>query len=1159
MSTASESSGRWRKRKRKTMGCRGKLSVHDPVEVRSVEDGFLGSWHSGILIACGRQNSSVKYDDILADDGITQLVELLPGVDCEAKLKKGTCRGRIRPLPPLLRVVKSGLPYGLCVDVRYLDAWWEGVIFDHEDGSKERRIFFPDLGDELKADIDDLRITQDWDEDSGNWRQRGTWLFLELIKKYEQDQFLPVSAKQIWYDFREKEGFEKIKEWASTAERSLWEELLLEVYNDNLEIAVSHFFRDSGLEGGKEQEAPLQLEYSKSTVEPNFSPVLDLTDSLHLVPVKTLESPMNINLRTLGDKPSILPLDLSVSPSSADDSEAVLSSESSEINGKYTVSKNRRSQKWQSANLEIVHDAEFCPDAMAQYVRMGNKRGHPTLWEKIRKHLKYLGWNIEYKRDYRNNSRLCYTSPLGKAYYSLRQICLELSESTTETLSPAFQRGQRSLPTLPDDYICSLITQPEPAQNQDQTSGTKLIVSSHSDGLLVEAECCPQAVIDWYECGQRNDDKDKISTEEKRNMILKARKHLSALGWRFQYKNKKMKRELNYISPSGKTYNSLRVACKDCINGQVTKCNAYTDKQAERLPRAQNSRLPKLRREEISGASSGGRDKMKGSHPTRILRSSKRVQQALNPSSSYHGARTVLSWLIDHNVVLPRTKVYYRGRKDQRPMKVGRITRNGIKCNCCMKVYTLSGFEAHAGSSRHKPSACIFLEDGRSLLDCQLQIKNGNKMKKTADPCQGLEDSFHQGENDHICSVCHYGGDLILCDRCPSSFHKGCLGLKVVPGGDWFCPSCCCRICGLSKFKEDAEHSMCSKVISCTQCERKYHVGCVENRGNMSERYLETSWFCSIKCEEISLGLYKLLGRPIPVGVNNLTWTILKFMRSGVDGPDASDCDEMIENYSKLNVALGVMHECFETVKEPYTGRDLVEDVIFSRWSELNRLNFRGFYTVLLERNDELITAATVRVHGAKVAEVPLVGTRFQYRRLGMCRILMNELEKMLMKLGVERLVLPAVPSVLNTWTTKFRFSKMMNSERLQFVDYTFLDFQETVMCQKHLVNIPSVDSRQSMVHNHCDFAASQPSLCNNECGQRDNIDFDGSSSTSDVLQAEQIDESGIVDQGLKGSFLRIEASFTKSGNKLSRARYKQKANVLNHHGPSRSEGLLKV
>ena len=30
------------------------------------------------------------------------------------------------------------------------------------------------------------------------------------------------------------------------------------------------------------------------------------------------------------------------------------------------------------------------------------------------------------------------------------------------------------------------------------------------------------------------------------------------------------------------------------------------------------------------------------------------------------------------------------------------------------------------------------------------------------------------------------------------------------------------------------------------------------------------------------------------------------------------------------------------------------------------------------------------------MAELPLIGTRFRYRQLGMCRILMNELEKVI-------------------------------------------------------------------------------------------------------------------------------------------------------------------
>lgn len=65
----------------------------------------------------------------------------------------------------------------------------------------------------------------------------------------------------------------------------------------------------------------------------------------------------------------------------------------------------------------------------------------------------------------------------------------------------------------------------------------------------------------------------------------------------------------------------------------------------------------------------------------------------------------------------------------------------------------------------------------------------------------------------------------------------------------------------------------------------------------------------------------------------------------------------------------------------------------------------------------------------------------------------------MLMQLGVERLVLPAVPSVLNTWTTSFGFSTMTASERLQFLDYTFLDFQGTIMCQKQLMKNPPTEA----------------------------------------------------------------------------------------------------
>lgn len=140
------------------------------------------------------------------------------------------------------------------------------------------------------------------------------------------------------------------------------------------------------------------------------------------------------------------------------------------------------------------------------------------------------------------------------------------------------------------------------------------------------------------------------------------------------------------------------------------------------------------------------------------------------------------------------------------------------------------------------------------------------------------------------------------------------------------------------------------------------------------------------------------------------------------------------------------------------------------------------------------------------------------------------------MELGVQRLILPAVPSVLNTWTGSFGFSKMTDSERLEFVDYTFLDFQDTIMCQKLLMRIPSAESSPSkglfnifqlpclrvnkysiivLANIHvlvfC-FAELQPTVLDDVCGSGDNIGPDGSSSISEVLQTHQRQEGGIVE-----------------------------------------------
>jgi hypothetical protein len=132
---------------------------------------------------------------------------------------------------------------------------------------------------------------------------------------------------------------------------------------------------------------------------------------------------------------------------------------------------------------------------------------------------------------------------------------------------------------------------------------------------------------------------------------------------------------------------------------------------------------------------------------------------------------TVLSWLIDKNILKENEPVVYINRKDGQVMKKGKVTREGILCDCCKDIFTLSNFEAHAGSKLHRPSANIFLDNGKSISDCQLEAC---ALQDAKEKKEGIMDV-----SDDSCGVCGDGGELILCDHCPSTFHADCIGLTV--------------------------------------------------------------------------------------------------------------------------------------------------------------------------------------------------------------------------------------------------------------------------------------------------------------------------------------------------------------------------------------------
>ncbi|QCD81859.1 hypothetical protein DEO72_LG2g2189 [Vigna unguiculata] len=734
----------------------GIFQMNEEVEVRCVEEGFLGSWHPGIVLKCGKVKCFVRYKNVLKSDGSEYLVTAVR-VSKASESSKYSMRGFIRPPPPLIQFGRFNLNYGLCVDVNCQGAWWEGVIFDHCDGMLRRSVFFPDLGDEMLIEIHQMRITQDWNEVTRQWKLRRNWVFLELLEEY-QDGAFSVSAKQIWYDILVKLRFGMRGEWAYNEK---------ELYREAVRMII--------------------CEYSRLRVNNVFS-VLDFPP----------------------EQESVEPM----------------------------------------ASIDLN---------------------------------------------------------------------MALSERDNFVQKEAGPRVQELLPEFE---------------------------------IEIDLEGAPE-VVSGERCESSRDSKGKISM-------------------------------------------------------------------------SQSSGMPPQRSTKVSAPS------------------------LLPPDKPL----TILSWLIDNKMVFPRSTVYYYNEKAWHHATSswtrGKATRSGIKCHCCDIVYSFAGFEHHAsGISTCTPSACIFLRDGKSLLECQTEIMQNRLTRETN---ENPSINFPLDENDLICSLCLYGGELILCDQCPSSFHMTCLGLEHIPDGQWLCPQCRCGICCQSKLDEDEDGHA---ALTCVQCEHKYHVRCLENGGIDLSRCSE-NWFCGKSCEKIHEGLHGLLGKAVPVGVDNLTWTLVKFIEPECDDVVRIRDDSIVaESYSKLNLALSVMHECFESLEQSLSSRDIIEDVIFGRRSELRRLNFQGFYTVLLARNEEVVSVATVRVHGNKVAEVPFVGTRLHYRQHGFCRILMSGLEQLLMQLGVGRLVLPAVPSTLRTWMDSFGFEKMNLFERSKFLDNTFLNFEGSIMCHKLLTRIP--------------------------------------------------------------------------------------------------------
>ncbi len=825
-----------------------------------MEMGLRGSWHPAVVTAVKPGKRLVEYDELVSDDDSGQkLKETIPvgrGVDgllrpgsssrqfgksssssSSSNSRKQQQRIFLRPRPPLLSSVgKASWSKGLWVDAFWRDAWWEGILAEDivsDRAGAQAMVYFPDEGGLEMCLIKDLRLRQEWDEDTGNWSFKGRTKLLPELLLQQQDHHPWSSAcneqsKSENFDYKLLpffNGFTKEEDMViSTKKKMVLGEKQCSRNGVQLAAAAAQKLK-------RKQTSPEGRMAPTVEDSPASSPAYCISNLLKGLSESAREEIVAI---AAGDSlPNEQDGNCQMAFLQAAAAEGTIETTSKVITTGWgeepTMPFCHGKSNHEEEEEEEEEDPSLVPDSAIEEENPGALKSDGVL-EKVGKKTPVIE---------EEQAQCLEDMAIAMSVKSLEQ-CQVLEPGNRrleETLEAATQcvKGMMMMMSMPQscfeqdesiwksEQACSMHAKAkeeeekeEEEEEEDEEAATddetlEMVLIEHRAQIRKlrvmngKSETTPQ------ELGMRS--------ENIRNALLlrnrqckRLVKQESGLHSGFSLIESRRGRTGIFSMTGGERKSCRKRAFNNhhsnCFKLEITERRSKRNRwrsayeESTMLP----SHLPSYKEPcvgnlgvcQVSPIHERRCKKKKGVRGgchMEVLLSQPDEDQCHPVSGSdlgknkFYTRKNTLSWLIDAGLLQKDQKLHYMHRRKELGVG-GWVTTEGVLCGCCNNVVTLSTFEIHCGSRLHRPCANIFVEDGRSIAALQMEalkkqmssVRTSSFHRQNHNSRRGnsqIVKEIPSDVNDDTCGVCGDGGMLICCDHCPSTFHLKCMELTV--------------------------------------------------------------------------------------------------------------------------------------------------------------------------------------------------------------------------------------------------------------------------------------------------------------------------------------------------------------------------------------------